>query len=520
MNILPPSIIANSNIAAAQPSQTALPNLPLTSPEALIKALGITQTRTVPATVVASGLIDKKILAQLNSSSMNLGAHGPQTLAARQASAPNTPPTPTTSPAPANPAFWLKLAVAKAGSILILAPAADTGIPPKATPALPSIGTKIPITLSPSGQIELALPNTKNPSARLSNTAPATPIAANHHYPHTAGNNTKPATTAISRTQLDAPADLQTKLSAIQSAVGMLNNNLRNQSGGTTPPSQTFNHIQQLQQAVAQTTPVIQKQLLPNKLAEKLTALLHPNQVAAKTPEDSIAAVKHALGIANSHPLITQLQQTAGITQQLTQGANTTANILATLLKGLPSSTSSHEQVQESRAAIAQWLNQELNGQLTRLARQQVANASHFIERNDAFQHQQEIPLKLGDEFTTAQLRIEEKQEPEHKGHTSKAGKEITKRWAVFLTFEIPPSPHQQLSKSELSVEMALAQEAISIEFWCSDPALQKEVQAKTADLKEDLTASGITVDSLAIHNGQAPNKRTAVSQTRIDLKT
>ena len=517
MNILPPSIIANSNIAAAPPSQTAPPNLPVTSPEALIKALGITQTKTVSATVVASGLIDEKILAQLNSSKTNLATNGLQTLTAQQTS---TTHTPATNSAPINPHFWLKLAVAKAGTILLLVPTAGTEAPPKAAPVLPSNGTKIPITLSPSGQIDLALPSTKNTSGRLSNTAPATPITTNHHRPLAAGNNTNIATTAISPTKFELPADSPIKPSVAQNAIATLNNNLRNQSGGTTPPSQTFNHIQQLQQAIAQAAPVIQKQLLPNKLAEKLTALLQPIQVASQAPEDSIAAVKHALGIANSHPLITQLQQTAGITQQLTQGTNTTANILATLLKGLPSSTSSHEQVQESRAAIAQWLNQELNGQLTRLARQQVANASHFIERNDTFQHQQEIPLKLGDEFTTAQLRIEERQEPEHKGNTSKANKEMAKRWAVFLTFEIPPPPHQQLGISELSVEMTLAQEAISIDFWCSDPSLQKEIQTKTTDLKEDLNASGLTVDSLAIHNGQAPSKRTAISQTRIDLKT
>lgn len=513
MNIPPIAIAANPTLAAkAQPSTSSSP---ITSPELIAKALGLTETQTIITTVLSGGPLTGKLLASINSQPAILANNAPQDPEATKAPSAGNLKNEINSQQ-AITSFWLKLTIPKAGSILLIVPTTNTGSQDKAPPS----GTRVPIKLSPSGQIELTLPKLNADGSTKNRAITTTPLLLSSTPANNIGSIGKPAAAfATTPSSQDRPQLIQP--SPISQALSTLSKILTVKGGGSNSQAQLLNSIQQLQTEVSKTTPVIQKQLLPNKLTDSLAQLLQGVTRPSQAPEDLSAALKTSLGIANSHPAITHLQQISVVAQQLSNKLPPTTSLFTALLKGLPSSTASHEAIQESRAAIAQWLNQELGGQITRLARQQAANASQPAERNDSFQHQQEIPLKLGDEFTTLQLKIEEKREHEQKNEDNKREANTEKKWSIFLKFEIPALPHQtQESKSELSVEMTLHQQTVNIEFWCSEPLLQKEIQTRSRQLEEEMTASGLKVDSLAVNTGEAPSKRIAVSQTRIDLKT
>ncbi|HEY7772466.1 MAG TPA: hypothetical protein VIC26_04755 [Marinagarivorans sp.] len=568
MNILPPTASsALQATATAGRNADAANALTVKSAEAIAKALGLNAPQLIKTTVVGSGQLSESLIAKVRPDTAAMPGASANAIPAKPIPAQSLisagKPTALAGPEAISGNIkagdiWLKLAIAKAGTLLLTLPSkAAIGNSSKshslvqAEPpniALPALikGTRLNIILFPGGRVELPNAGAQTNNAAtgrshgltgMANFAPAAPQTGTAQ-----AGVTTPSQGVLRSFPAPLPNTPPAPPSATASALSQLINRLQNATGGLASLSDSSAAIQQLRDAVAVATPSIQNQLLPTKLLQSLEALREslPGQ---SPPKEVAAAIEKALGTTGPNPLITHLQHALSTSQRLAQPHTTTPPILALLLKSLPGKTANHERIQESRANIAQWLSQELSSQITRMARQHAATANSFIDRQEPFHLQQELPVKLGDELTYMQLRIEEREpEQQNKGsrHPECASEE--KRWSIFLTFDVPEAPPpwasdlsepnttQTTPRDTLSVEMTLIQQSVSIEFWCQQTELFQQVQGELKSLEQAMAESGLTLTQALCHQGKAPLKRTALtqshanqrplSQTRIDVKT
>jgi hypothetical protein len=455
------------------------------------------------------------------------------------------------------PFFWIYLGVTQSASVLLVLHAATN----EAHPSLPQIGNPMSITLTPKGDIRISLPDLTKPSHSFSSAGYGINLHPGPRPPNTFSVAGQPGTTGLTlpysqpptssfiklsdpRTRVatseghapipsvDDKTPLQNKLrSIIEIVKSSLNGNPNPAPSRTVPINVFLNQLGQLQSAIDNLQPSVRSQLMPKKLLEQLLPIFpKPSYDTGASIDRLIDDLKHHLVLDAPSDAILGLQQARDSTLKMLGANDKLANdkvaiALISILRGLPFGKSDHSVIQDSRAAIATWLQQEISAQLVRLGNRQISNVTANLDSPEALKLQQEIPLKFGNEFGLLELKIAQRDDQHQDQKSSKGSvQQKQQRWTIFMTFDIPVNSRlnsaQPIENASLSAEVDLCETVVNLTFWSTHQNLLKQIAKKKEELEEVMRASGIQVKNVLVHSNPPPLREVAVQQTRVDIRT
>ncbi len=570
-----------------QPEKNA--KAPIESLQTLIRQLKITAPTTLTAKVEASGTVPQDLLSKLPANpkltslltrpqgadpqattpstlwstlrvarTLNILITHPN-LAQHKGAQPNNPLT--------NPGSTLSVIVSPDGTMKIM--------PNQAQPA----STAYNINSASANASASRSPTRVAPNSAL-NINITSSNASNNAYNNAAG-------ATLSNTTTMHTSNTQTPMRNILSALSQLTHTLQSQQTlvATEPVSHLLNKLHTLNDSLKSLSPAIGQQLVPSKLLSTLMqpahtnplhialsqlqapntssnaqsahinatnvnsavirpATVRPTTASALAPPTALLTDQLATQIsqhstAHKGESIQWLQQSLTLSQQLLIPEQRTPNTLSNtdlfsaLLGSLPSAKrSAIQDIKESRHTIARWLTQELTQHIARTANGHIHNHAQNLERPNEWQQHIEIPLRWGDEFGSAQVRIEQKEAQHNKNTQNKAAASTDTQWEIAIDFELPQTPKNHegipqhtLKPQTLSVHLKLQplkrqQSDLSVTFWSQTPALNQTIETRLSQLKQQLVDVGLNITQLSCHAGAPPIKPSTLQQSIIDIKT
>ncbi len=130
-----------------------------------------------------------------------------------------------------------------------------------------------------------------------------------------------------------------------------------------------------------------------------------------------------------------------------------------------------------------------------------------------------ELPVRIGEQVYPLTLNIQERihEEKEDEQENTKAdekrGRKITKRWHVFMEFDLD-------ELGTFAGDIRVEDEHVSTQLWVQKTALWEASRQHLSILKNELENSGITVDNISCHQGKAPEQSMRVQQSLVDVRT
>ena len=540
---LPTQYIASSAAPAPASSAVLLAHLAVqlniqapTPVEAKVLATGTLNPANLPATLEQT----------LSQSSINTGSASPGFNAIN------------TSPQSTNPLQWARLQLANSPAILAVS---------QSLPKLLQIGQVLTVILDASGKLSLVTPSncnnlnnsnasnlgtvisTNTNTAKLPNIAIAQPssiqlspaeptttqVLASAMIVKTIASTTSLITTGLpqpktSEANANPTLDLPAARPATLNAIRQLTQSLIQQTAPPTRPSRInqeerspntpqtlpstagLTAVAQLNDALKLLPASLQQQLLPPKIQALIAQL--PLQPSAST---LAAELSETLKPATIDTSMVNLQSVVNLLKRIVGSekiATTHASTFLSLIAGLPSMGAKHEQIQQSRIAIAKWLAGEFTNAITQRSLNHSASLGMQAEARDTAFIQQDVPLKWGDAIANLHITVEEHhQQAEAKNHKKTQNRAKSNQWSVNMTLELPDN-------KTLGVEIKLAAIEIDIALWSSDAMLLKSINGNIEHLKSNLQSAGLTINSLECRQGLRPSQQQGLSQTLIDVVT
>jgi len=159
-----------------------------------------------------------------------------------------------------------------------------------------------------------------------------------------------------------------------------------------------------------------------------------------------------------------------------------------------------------------------------------------------------EISLRWGEHVLPLQISIteEEPKKNEDSDRDEQDEKKITRRWQVFMSFDLPadasmynsapsvitnptidptqPSPNTQYNRpptiETLHSKLTIIDDTVSATLWSESFALCQKAKQHFTFLRNTLTAHGLQVDELHCINGKPPSQDVSLDYNLIDIKT
>ncbi|WP_054113599.1 hypothetical protein [Marinagarivorans algicola] len=549
LSVIPPA----GTVGQETPSNKTI-KVPIESLQTLIHQLKITTPTLLTAKVEASGKVPQDLLSKLPTYNTQVTIDRSTQLHS------------ATSQVTTQSTLWSKIRVASTLNLLITYPSpAHHKNTPSNNPLL-NTGSTLSILVSPNSTIKIVPDQAQPTSTALTNAA------------YTRTSNTQAATRNIlsALSQLTDTLQSQQKVTTSEPVSHLLNklqtlsNNLTSLSpaiGQQLVPRKLLNTLMQ----PAHTNPLRLTPLAPqapsppnndlnntfnnapsnthhaNIHTSKASTVFSPQPTASfassatpLSPAPTPAFIEQLTAHISQHSTAHQgktiqwLQQGLALSQQLlipergTPLAVSHTDLLTTLLGSLPSAKrSAMHDMKESRHTLARWLTQELTQHITRTASGHIHNHAHNLERSNEWQQHIDIPLRWGDEFGNAQVRIEQK-EGQHNKNIHKATAEPTNtQWEIAIDFELP---QDTLKPQTLSAHLKLQclklpqseqqQTDLSVAFWSQAPALNRTIEARLSQFKQQLSDIGLNITQLSCHTGAPPLKSSRLQHSIIDIKT
>lgn len=194
-------------------------------------------------------------------------------------------------------------------------------------------------------------------------------------------------------------------------------------------------------------------------------------------------------------------------------------------LLGLKTTPQAHSDAKKVKGAIAHKLGQLATGaqekiQLNQLRAFSNDTASQEPSSNRTATFNAEIPLRWGDQVLPLQLSI--KEEPPKKQHSQEApeteGKKITRRWQVFLSFDLPGQHANTIE--QLHTQLTVIENTVSATLWTSSELLCKKAKQQLTLLRNSLTAKGLEVEDLHCIKGKPPQQTLSLDYNLVDIRT
>jgi hypothetical protein len=276
-------------------------------------------------------------------------------------------------------------------------------------------------------------------------------------------------------------SDLRTVLGQLSQALGQSNSST---SSDTQLPKAAFDQlitqlIQQLPQAIITAKPS------SNNLTQQVTAIMQ--LLGFKTDANIQADIKKIKDV------------TAKKIGQMTQGVQDKIHLNQLRLLGADSQSSDNY----------------------------VAN--HAASKSNAFIT--EIALRWGDQVLPLQLSIAEDKEHKRESHQEKEGadtkeqedKKITRRWQVFMSFDLPSTlvNNNNTPKTEtLHSQLIIIGDTISATLWSESSTLCYKAKQQFSTLRNTLIANGLQVDELQCINSKPPSQKMSLDYHLVDITT
>ncbi len=129
-----------------------------------------------------------------------------------------------------------------------------------------------------------------------------------------------------------------------------------------------------------------------------------------------------------------------------------------------------------------------------------------------------EIPVRLGESIFPLTLNIHQREyedlEEKNKAKEEKdKQREKRKRWHVFMEFDL----------GELGMfasDVCIEDNRVKTTLWIEQSGLWRVTKSHLTDLEENLSKSGIEVETLTCLHGKAPNKTMELQQSLVDIRT
>ena len=140
------------------------------------------------------------------------------------------------------------------------------------------------------------------------------------------------------------------------------------------------------------------------------------------------------------------------------------------------------------------------------------------------------------DRSDAGQLSIEEDNEHKRGTHQEKEGtekketenqdteeKKITRRWQVFMSFDLPSTSICSGKLPEMNTlhsQLTIVGDTISATLWSESSVLCNKAKQQFSSLRNTLIANGLQVDELLCINGKPPNQKMSLDYHLVDITT
>lgn len=265
------------------------------------------------------------------------------------------------------------------------------------------------------------------------------------------------------------------------------------------------------------------QQSLHGDLRATLAALLKtlPNEARQKTTEYN---PQKTIELAVTH-LLTAITSTPTAKQSSNESIQQALGGLLQLL-GIKSTQTNGQEAKKIQHAIAQKISQLATGAQEKIQLGQLrsletgnsgdSNATKLVAFNT------EIPLRFGDQVLPLQLSIKEmtekKQENNEEENTQKENKKTTRRWHVFLSFDLPGNTPEHTH--QLHTQLIIVDDVVSATLWSDSLPLCQKAKQQLHTLRNNLIAKGLQVEDLLCINGKPPQQTASLDYNLIDITT
>ena len=140
--------------------------------------------------------------------------------------------------------------------------------------------------------------------------------------------------------------------------------------------------------------------------------------------------------------------------------------------------------------------------------------------RGNLQQFHTELPLRFNEQVLPLQLSIHE-QEIAKEGYQDEAAEQTTddekklttRRWQVFLSFDLPDN-------EKLHTQLTIVESSISATLWAESSRLCHQAQQDLSWLRDKLLANGLTVEDITCLQGRPQQKEVSLDYNLVDIKT
>ena len=281
---------------------------------------------------------------------------------------------------------------------------------------------------------------------------------------------------------------------------------------------------------------------LRNTLA-KIQNLLQTEITLLKAGQSNTGKINndHSISSKALDGALAQLLQTVSALPLLssTQTNNAlTTNQLSSFLQlfGLKLSHHSSNDKQQLKKVINEQLQKMVNNTQEKIHLNQLRTFSSEATANDTVIRSPtlhtEVPLRWGDQVLPLQISIQEHTE-EQKNQQEKnkenpqdddENKELSKRWRVFLIFDLPndnlPALTSQENNQQLHAQLTIIENSVSATVWSESAAVCAKAKQHLHTLRQRFIANGLSVKELDCINGKPPSQEVSLDYNLVDIVT
>ncbi len=144
-----------------------------------------------------------------------------------------------------------------------------------------------------------------------------------------------------------------------------------------------------------------------------------------------------------------------------------------------------------------------------------------------------EIPLRWGEQVLPLQVSIKEQEEDSHRqasddsSDNKESEKVITRRWQVFLSFDLPGNITEHTSErskstsiQQLHAQLIIINDTVSATLWSESNVLCQQAKQQLTQLRHTLIANGLVVEELHCIHGKPPSQELSIDYNLIDVVT
>lgn len=240
------------------------------------------------------------------------------------------------------------------------------------------------------------------------------------------------------------------------------------------------------------------------------------------------------------------VQQTANIPVSAKPSVDNVTQQLATLMQllGIKISPATQGEAKKARDVIAKGIEQMIKGVQEKIHLNQLRSlgvgtsladdiSSQYSSKTPPFTT--DITLRWGEYALplAISIREEEHHSTAQKQSNEQEEKKITRRWQVFMSFDLPAQPLSEKGSSpsampdthkipvhSLHSQLTIVEDTVSATLWSESASLCQQAKQQLNTLRDTLRANGLQVDELLCINGKPPSQEMSLDYHLIDVKT